>query len=230
MRFWLGMGLLGVGLVVLLLTNPGGEIMGLSQDRFAALIAALCILILIGSGIFKFTRRYLFTAVKQILIWGIILIGLVVAFAFAPELRQLGEQFRANLNPQSSIMIQPGTGAIVLFATTGGQYETIAFINGVQVPVLIDTGASSVVLASKDAAKLGLNIDELNYSVPVTTANGQTRAAFIRLTQISIGTIVRKNIDALIAQPGGLKQSLLGMSFLEKVRFEMNEGRLTLHP
>jgi aspartyl protease family protein len=57
----------------------------------------------------------------------------------------------------------------------------------------------------------------LSYNIQVDTANGRTRAAAVTLDRIGIGGIVERSVPALIAQPGQLRTSLLGMSFLNRL-------------
>jgi aspartyl protease family protein len=84
--------------------------------------------------------------------------------------------------------------------------------------MLVDTGASTVVLKQADARKLGIDTSRLRYTVPVQTANGIAYAAHVRLRTAAVGPISVQNIDALVAQPGVLKESLLGMTFLSRLR------------
>jgi aspartyl protease family protein len=74
------------------------------------------------------------------------------------------------------------------------------------------------VLRPADARKAGIDPKSLTYRVPVLTANGRAMAARVRLDSVAIGPLDRKNVDALVAQPGALTQSLLGMSFLSRLR------------
>jgi len=51
----------------------------------------------------------------------------------------------------------------------------------------------------------------------------------VRLHSISVGPIVLTQVEALVAQPGTLKESLLGMTFLSKLRsYEFSGDYLTL--
>jgi aspartyl protease family protein len=84
--------------------------------------------------------------------------------------------------------------------------------------MLVDTGASTVVLRDQDARKLGVDVKQLKYTVPVQTANGLAYAAHVRLRSVAIGPITIPGVDALIAQPNVLKESLLGMTFLSRLR------------
>ena len=54
-------------------------------------------------------------------------------------------------------------------------------------------------------------------------------AAEVRLGQIAIGPIVMRNVPALVARPGALDESLLGMSFLERLKsYAVERDRLIL--
>ena len=83
--------------------------------------------------------------------------------------------------------------------------------------MVLDTGASAVVLTQEAAKAAGLPLEVLSYNVTVDTANGRTRAAAVTLDRIGIGGIVERSVPALIAQPGQLRTSLLGMSFLNRL-------------
>ncbi len=101
--------------------------------------------------------------------------------------------------------------------------------NGISLSMLVDTGASTVVLKPADAQRLGIDVDRLRYTVPVQTANGTTYAASVRLRNLSVGKISLDDVDALVAKQGALKENLLGMSFLSRLRsYEFTSDYLTL--
>jgi len=84
--------------------------------------------------------------------------------------------------------------------------------------MVLDTGASSVVLTQEAAKAAGLPIEVLNYTINVDTANGRTRAASVTLDRLAIGGLTERSVPALVAQPGQLKTNLLGMSFLNRLQ------------
>ena len=95
--------------------------------------------------------------------------------------------------------------------------------------MVLDTGASAVVLTQEAAKAAGLPIEVLNYSVSVDTANGRTRAAAVTLDRISIGGITERAVPALIAQAGQLRTNLLGMTFLNRLEsWEVRGDKLLL--
>jgi aspartyl protease family protein len=110
-----------------------------------------------------------------------------------------------------------------------GHFMVRTKVNGVQLSMLVDTGASTVVLKPADAQKLGIDPERLRYSVPVQTANGTTYAAHVRLRSLVVDTITLTDVEALVARPGALKENLLGMSFLSRLRsYEFSGDYLTL--
>ena len=113
--------------------------------------------------------------------------------------------------------------------TFNGDFDVTAQVNGARVAMVLDTGASSVVLTREAAKAAGLPLEVLIYSAEVDTANGRTRAAPVTLDRIAIGGLVERSVDALVVQPGQLKTSLLGMSFLNRLQsWEVRGDRLLL--
>ncbi|TIS08973.1 MAG: TIGR02281 family clan AA aspartic protease, partial [Mesorhizobium sp.] len=94
---------------------------------------------------------------------------------------------------------------------------------------VVDTGATSTVLTAEDAQAAGFNPAALSYTVDVSTANGMARAATVRTDEMAIGGIVRKDMPVMVAAPGMLEQSLLGMNFIGSLSgFEVRGDRMIL--
>ncbi|MCE3289724.1 MAG: family clan aspartic protease [Caulobacter sp.] len=111
-----------------------------------------------------------------------------------------------------------------------GHYWANADVNGSAVRFLVDTGATAVALTATDAQRLGLDLAKLTYGVPVTTADGKTMAAQIKLRSVTIAGARVENVDALVLK-SGLETSLLGMSYLGRLSsFEATRTALILKP
>jgi aspartyl protease family protein len=110
-----------------------------------------------------------------------------------------------------------------------GSFSVVGLVNGSRIAFVLDTGASAVIL-TQDAAKAArLPLDDLIYSVDIETANGPTHAAPITLDWLSVGSITERSVSALVAQPGQLNTSLLGMSFLNRLEsWEVRGDRLVM--
>jgi aspartyl protease family protein len=110
-----------------------------------------------------------------------------------------------------------------------GHFIARTEVNGTTLPMLVDTGASTVVLKPADAQRLGIDTEKLRYTIPVHTANGTTYAASVKIRGLSVGPIYVEEVDALVSKPGALKDSLLGMTFLNRLRsYEFSGDFLTL--
>jgi aspartyl protease family protein len=110
-----------------------------------------------------------------------------------------------------------------------GEFALRATINGVNAPMVIDTGATSVVLTFETAKAAGLPLELLDYNVEVETAGGHTRAARLTLDRLAIGTLVERSVPALVVPRGQMKTNLLGMSFLDRLEsFEVRADSLML--
>jgi aspartyl protease family protein len=131
--------------------------------------------------------------------------------------------------PLPEVANEQGERAVRLRKHLSGHFLARGAVNGAPVSMLVDTGASTVVLKPADAERAGIDLAALTYSVPVATANGTTFAAPVRLRSIAIGDIVVNDIEALVSKPGNLNESLLGMSFLRRLRsYEFSGDFLTL--
>jgi len=98
-----------------------------------------------------------------------------------------------------------------------GHFRAIAQIEGVDVGLMVDTGASIVLLRYDDAMRIGIDPLTLDYSIPLTTAGGRTYVAPYVFETIQIGDVMVRNVEGAIAQRRALHSSLLGMSYLEQL-------------
>ena len=98
-----------------------------------------------------------------------------------------------------------------------GHYRTIARIDDADIGVLVDTGASLILLRHDDALRAGVDPNLLDFNIPLTTASGRSYVAKFQFSQVRIGGVVVRNVEGAVAQPGALHNSLLGMSFLEQL-------------
>jgi aspartyl protease family protein len=120
--------------------------------------------------------------------------------------------------------------AVQIARGQSGEFALQAKINGVNAPMVIDTGATSVVLSYETAKAAGLPLELLEYDVDVETAGGHTKAARLTLDRLAIGKLVERSVPALVVQRGQIKTNLLGMSFLDRLEsWEVHADRLMLH-
>jgi aspartyl protease family protein len=138
---------------------------------------------------------------------------------------------RASDSVSDLLRKRTGSGRAVQIARAGnGDFALQAKINGVNAAMVIDTGATSVVLTYETAKAAGLPLELLEYDVDVETAGGHTRAARLTLDRLAIGKLVERSVPALVVPHGQMKTNLLGMSFLDRLEsWEVHADRLMLH-
>ncbi|MCA8888447.1 MAG: TIGR02281 family clan AA aspartic protease [Parvularculaceae bacterium] len=114
-------------------------------------------------------------------------------------------------------------------ASANHQYFVTAAVNSRPASFLIDTGASFVALRDSDARAANIHTSWSDYSHPVRTANGETKAALIDIEMIEIDGIRIRGVKAFILPDDQLSVNLLGMSFLSRLEsVEARGGELVL--
>ena len=109
-----------------------------------------------------------------------------------------------------------------------GQFSVEATVEGRRMDFLIDTGASSIALRESDASRLGIHPARRDYIVRSYTANGVVYAAPVELERVEVGSLTVRNVGALVLPDEALGQNLLGMTFLSRVKWTHEHGRLVL--
>ncbi len=217
---------LAMALLVVLTRHAEGLTAPLSSGDMVSLVYKIGLVVLVGGAVLAMFRQNFSQALTQALIWVVIGFALVLGYTYRFELHDVGDRVMAELMPGRAV----SHGHTVELARAGsGDFRVGTEVNGVRLPMVLDTGASSVVLTHEDAKKAGLPTEFIKYAINVETANGHTLAAPITLDRLAVGSIVERQVPALIAQPGQLKTSLLGMSFLNRLQsWEVRGGRLLM--
>src|SRR5579871_4564012 len=226
MRFLLPVAILAAALAALLTTPPQSTLLGLDHQRFvSAAIGAALLLWLLLSGLRSARPSDVARVAGAAAIWAALLLGLTGVYAYRYEASDFADRIAGELFPSEP---EVGSGGeVIVNQRLGGEFAITGRVNGARVTFLFDTGASAVVLTSADARRAGINTGGLEYDAPVTTANGSALAAEVRLDQVAVGPIVMHNVTALVARPGALDESLLGMSFLGRLKgYAVERGRL----
>jgi len=225
--FWIV--LLGItfALLILVARHNGKAVAGLSGNDVASLVYYLILIAIVGGGLVVLFRKQFAQAVKASVLWVVIALGLMVLYTFRAELRFVSDRVLAELVPGRAV--SRGVHIVEIMRGRNGDFQVAAQINGVRVALILDTGASSVVLTQEAAKAVGLPLEVLVYDVSVDTANGRTRAASVTLDRVGVGDVVERAVPAMIAQPGQLRTSLLGMSFLNRLEsWEVRGDKLVL--
>tara|TARA_R110002073_G_scaffold2303_6_gene15753 strand:+ start:3812 stop:4342 length:531 start_codon:yes stop_codon:yes gene_type:complete len=118
--------------------------------------------------------------------------------------------------------------AAIIDREPDGHYWTRADVDGTAVKFMVDTGASTVAITFRDAQRIGLKPEDLDFKWEIRTAGGVVHGAAVTLDKIRIGRVEVENVEAMILREG-LEQSLLGMTFLgELYSYEFRKSQLVI--
>lgn len=213
--FWIAMALIGGGLLLLVLGGGQGTTLGIDSDSFAGVLYLGVWGVVLAAGLLA-SRIAAGQLARNLAVWLLIILALVGGYQYRYELQDIGHRLTLGIVPGSPLTIggaEDGV-AVRLDQGRGGHFEAIGTVDGVSVRFMIDTGATSTVLSSADARRAGIDPSTLSFTLPVATANGITQAARTTVEEIAIGPIARSRMPVLVAAPGSLGISLLGMNFM----------------
>jgi aspartyl protease family protein len=211
---WIALAL-ALAVAVLLARQSEGLTGPFSTGEMASLVYKVGLIVLISGAVLAVFRQNFSQAIVSALVWVVVAFVLVLVYTYRFELTEIGDRVLVELVPGRTAT---HGRTVELARANTGDFRIGAEVNGVRIPMVLDTGASSVVLTQEAAKKAGLPLEFLKYSVTVETANGHTLAAPVTLDRVAVGGIVEREVPALIAQPGQLRMSLLGMSFLGRLQ------------
>ncbi|MGR3636521.1 MAG: retropepsin-like aspartic protease family protein [Shimia sp.] len=170
------------------------------------LVYLVLLLLLIGYFSLGRGRLNLNKTLQHAAIWGLIFLGAILAVG-------LWEDIRSTVRPMQTVLTDEGR--IELPRGTDGHFRATLDINGASVDFIVDTGASDLVLSKQDAARAGLDPDNLPFFGRAMTANGEVKTAPVRLDEVRFGGYSDHNVQASV-NGGEMSSSLLGMSYLKR--------------
>ena len=231
--FWLLLLLVAGGVAALAVTLAPSFGFDMSSGGPVRLVYFVALLLFVGSALVGRGMRGR-EVLSAIVSWTAILLVVVAAYAYRSELAGIGGRLLGVLVPGIPISGQlagVGGNSVVIMRNGDGHFAVRGSVDGVPMMMLVDTGASLVTLTPADAAAIGVDTAKLEFGTPIDTANGMMHAAPIMIDRVGIGTIERHEIKALVAPPGALQESLLGMSFLNSLSgYAISGDRLVLRP
>lgn len=131
---------------------------------------------------------------------------------------QLASTDSLNPGPAAFQPQDAGNGSATYTTTRApdGHFYADVRINGITSRMLIDTGASSVILTRSDAQRAGIQARPGEFTTIARTAGGEIGLKPVTIDRIALGSVDSRNVEAMVAETD-LPVSLLGQSFLERV-------------
>jgi aspartyl protease family protein len=175
------------------------------------------ILVALGAWAMVEFRQRMGQALRMAVAWGLIFVGVAAGYGLWSDIRQ-------DALPRQMVS---APGAVEVPQASDGHYYLTLAINGTEVPFMVDTGASGMVLSLADARRLGIDPDSLLFLGEAQTANGVVRTATVTLPVVELGPFRTEDFRAFV-NGGEMDGSLLGMDYLRQFRMEFADGRLIL--
>lgn len=169
---------------------------------------------------------------KLLLIVGAALLAWV-AFGVDPDpAPEPAVDFAATQTAQPRAGNGPSAGnGVAEFRTSrasDGHFYADVRINGASVRMLIDTGASTILLSRADAQRAGIQVAAGDFTSIGRTVSGDIALKSVTIDRVALGPVVGYDVPAMVAE-GEVPVSLLGQSFLERVgRVEIEGSQLVL--
>jgi aspartyl protease family protein len=190
----------------------------MTSDQIMQLTYLVLLAAAIGGSAIVAGRSNMGKMAQQAAIWVLIFVGVIGAYG-------LWDDISGDIAPRQMVA---DTGVITVPRSFDGHYHLILDVNGIPVSFVVDTGASQVVLSQSDAARIGLDPENLAYAGTARTANGIVRTAPVVLDQVAIGGITDTRVPAVV-NGGEMEVSLLGMTYLGRYdRIEITNNELVL--
>lgn len=195
-------------------------------DQAANMIWAVGALVLVVSA-FLAHRVPMAQAAKMALAWiAIFAVGLAIVSQREAIGRVWSDMKRDLFGAQQQVEGE----SLRVPVSEDGHFWVNAEINGHDVRLMIDSGATYTAL-SRETAELGeVEIDSTGFPVTLNTANGRVQARRGRAARLQIGPIVAHDLPVVVSEAFG-DTDVIGMNFLGQLRGWRVEGRtLILEP
>ena len=193
----------------------------MSDDQTMRLVYLGLIGGVVGGYFLLANRHRMGLMLQQAAIWALIFVGGVLVYGVWDDVAQTAV-------PRQVVMTDDGATVVEVPRSRDGHYHMVLEINGEPVRLVVDTGATDLVLTQADAERVGIDPASLRYLGRAFTANGEVRTADVRLDRVALGGLADRDVRAVVNE-GAMSQSLLGMSYLQEFgRIEIADDTLRL--
>lgn len=183
-------------------------------------------------------------ALKSLLAWAAIALVIVIGYSYREELTSVWYRVAGELDTSRVTPVEPRRSArdddrdrgsdtgegrgLAIRQSADGHYYVTARVNGSDVRLLVDTGATLTVLSKRQAERAGIFPAPAEYTANVRTASGIAKAAPVRLRDFEIGEARLHDVPALVMDTPA-DTSVLGIGTLQRFKsYEVRNGVLTL--
>jgi aspartyl protease family protein len=191
-------------------------------DTASLAVKLIWVVILIAS--LASMRLPLGKTLKMVAAWLGVFAFVFVGFSFRYEAKQVWNRVTGELSGSDPV----GTdGTVRLTKKEDGHFWASATINGKQVSLLVDSGATVTSISGQTARAANVTIDQGAFPAVVDTANGVVEAQRGTIQSFAVGPIQRRSLPVFVSDRFG-DTNVIGMNFLSTLKGWTVEGDLMI--
>jgi len=189
----------------------------MDSETLARLGYLALLLAAVGGWVIVEYRGRIGQALRTAAAWGLIVIGLMAGYG-------LWQDIRTDITPRATVT---EAGDIRLPRAEDGHFYITAEVDGTPITFMADTGATNIVLSTRDARRIGIDPESLLYMGEARTANGTVRTARVTLPDLTFGPYRDEGLSAWVNE-GEMDISLMGMAYLGRFRIQIDGNEMIL--
>jgi aspartyl protease family protein len=182
--------------------------------EYGHILVQVIILVSLLSAVFIRAKRDNSPILQYFAQWLLLFFFIILAYTYKDELFHIKERIASAIVP--GYVANYNSNELVVHKNKNGHFYLNTIINGIEVSLMVDTGATTTVLSAQDAKKLGFSENNLQFDRSMRTAGGIVAAASVNLEQVEIGHAIFEKVPAVVSGHGGLDTSLAGMTLLKR--------------
>ena len=151
MTTWIALFILALG-AILLVSDDSGMIVGLDATTFGYLALMLALLVYLAGGLMTRYAGGASAMVRDAVTWIALGLGLVTLYAYKEELTPLAARVVGELLPGTAMTVEEsanGLTEVKIRRRLDGHFTATVDVNNKPISMIVDTGASSIVLTPR---------------------------------------------------------------------------------
>lgn len=191
----------------------------MSGDQTAQLLAAILMLVLVGSSLLS-RRLPLGDVARMSAGWLLIFGAVLVGYSYRTELNAVAQRVIGDLRGETG---QTVGDTLRIPMADDGHFWVRATVNNFEQRFLVDSGATTTALSVATANAAGVEVDAGGFPVVLNTANGTVEARRAIVERLQVGPIRSTALGVVVAPSFG-DTNVLGMNFLSSLESWRVEG------